>query len=81
LRSPSFKGLAPAFILTVGHDPLRDEGAEYAHVLEQNGVPTTFVHMTDQMHGFLTMGRIIRSADTALDLAALALKRVFQNRS
>jgi len=44
-------------------------------------VPTTFVHMSDQMHGFLTMGRIIRAADTALDLAAVALKRAFQHRS
>jgi acetyl esterase len=81
LRSSSFKGLAPAFILTVGYDPLRDEGAEYARLLEQSNVPTTFVHMSDQMHGFLTMGRIIRAADTALDLAAVALKRAFQHRS
>ena len=77
LRASSFKGLAPAFILTVGYDPLRDEGAEYARLLEAHDVPTTFVHMSDQMHGFLTMGRIIRAADTALELAAVALKRAF----
>jgi acetyl esterase/lipase len=77
LRARSFKGLAPAFVLTVGYDPLRDEGAEYARLLEENGVPTTFVHMSDQMHGFLTMGRIIRAADVALELAATALKRAF----
>jgi acetyl esterase len=77
LRASVFKGLAPAFILTAGYDPLRDEGAEYAALLEQNDVPTTFVHMSDQMHGFLTMGRIIRAADTALELAATALKRAF----
>jgi len=77
LRASAFKGLAPAFVLTAGYDPLRDEGAEYAQLLEANDVPTTFVHMSDQMHGFLTMGRVIRAADTALDLAATALRRAF----
>jgi acetyl esterase len=78
IRSQSFQGLAPAFILTAGYDPLRDEGAEYARVLEENNVPTTFVHMSDQLHGFLTMGRVIRAADTALEMAATALKRAFR---
>jgi hypothetical protein len=31
------------------------------------------------MHGFLTMGRIIRAADTALELAAVALRRAFRS--
>ena len=46
--------------------------------LEKNDVPVTWLHMSDQMHGFLTMGRIIRAADTALDLAAVALRRAFR---
>jgi acetyl esterase len=77
LRASVFKGLPPAFVLTAGYDPLRDEGAEYAKILEENDVPTTFVHMSDQMHGFLTMGRVIRAADTALEFAAAALSRAF----
>ena len=77
LRAATFRGLAPAFILTAGYDPLRDEGAEYARLLEENDVATTFVHMSDQMHGFLTMGRVIGAADTALALAATALARAF----
>jgi acetyl esterase len=77
LRAPRFTGLAPAFVLTAGYDPLRDEGAEYARILEANDVPTTFVHMSDQMHGFLTTGRLVRAADTALELAASALRRAF----
>ncbi len=79
IRSRSFQGLAPAFILTAGYDPLRDEGAEYARLLEENNVPTTFVHMSDQLHGFLTMGRVIRAADAALEIAATALKRAFRH--
>ena len=78
LRAKSFRELCPAFILTAGFDPLRDEASEYAGLLEENGVSVTWLHMSDQMHGFLTMGRIIRAADTALDLAAVALRRAFR---
>jgi acetyl esterase len=78
LRAKSFRGLSPAFILTAGFDPLRDEASEYAGLLEKNDVPVMWLHMSDQMHGFLTMGRIIRAADTALDLAAIALRRAFR---
>jgi len=77
LMAPNFKGLASAFVLTAGHDPLADEGYEYAKKLEDNGVRVTFVHMSDQMHGFLTMGRIVRAADLALDIAGAALARAW----
>jgi acetyl esterase len=77
LMAPNFNGLAPAFVLTAGHDPLADEGLEYARKLEANGVRITFVHMSDQMHGFLTMGRVVRAADLALDMAGAALAKAF----
>ena len=77
LIAPDFRGLAPAFVLTAGYDPIADEGVEYAQKLEDNGVPVTRVHMSDQMHGFLTMGRVVRAADTALEMAAAALRRGF----
>jgi acetyl esterase len=77
LMAPNFNGLADAFVLTAGHDPLADEGWEYAKKLEANGVRVTFVHMSDQMHGFLTMGRIVRAADLALEMAGAALMKAF----
>jgi len=49
-------------------DPLRDEASEYAGLLEKDEVSVLWLHMSDQMHGFLTMGQIIRAADTALTL-------------
>jgi len=55
-----------------------DEGLAYARKLEENGVRVTLVHMSDQMHGFLTMGRIIRASDTALEMAGAALARAFR---
>ena len=80
LLATNFEQLAPAFVLTAGYDPLADEGMAYARKLEDNGVPVTLVHMSDQMHGFLTMGRVIRASDFALEMAGMALARAFNSR-
>lgn len=79
LLATNFKQLAPAFVLTAGYDPLADEGMAYARKLEDNGVPVTLVHMSDQMHGFLTMGRVIRASEFALEMAGMALARAFNS--
>jgi acetyl esterase/lipase len=55
-------------------DPLRDEGRAYARRLEQDGVRVTHLHFADQMHGFLSHGRIVRAGNTALDMATAALR-------
>jgi len=59
--------------MTAGHDPLVDEGIEYARRLEADGVRVTAVHMTDQIHAFLGMGKFIPASDLALRQAALSL--------
>ena len=66
--------LPPSFVLTAGYDPLRDEGIAYAQALEAAGVAVTHVHMPTQVHGFLTMDRVIRASSTALEMAAAALR-------
>lgn len=74
LRAVSLAGVAPAFVITCNHDPLADEGAAYAARLVQEGVRTTHLNVADQMHGFLTMGRIVRASNTLLLTMATALK-------
>jgi acetyl esterase len=59
LRASSLAGTAPALVLTVAHDPLCDEGRDYAHRLDQEGVRVTAVHHNDQMHGVLSQGRLV----------------------
>lgn len=67
--------LPPALVLTAGFDPLRDEGRQYADALSGAGVATQYVCFERQIHGFVTMGRVIDEAHTALDLCAAALRR------
>lgn len=71
----SHRDLPPAFVLTAGYDPLRDEGAEYARALAEAGVPVEYVCFESQIHGFLTMSKLIDEASLAFDRCARALAR------
>lgn len=75
LRVASVAGVAPALVLTCGVDPLRDEGLDYAKRLEREGVRVVQMHYSDQIHGFMSMGRMIRAADQAIDVMARVLKQ------
>lgn len=57
-----YTGLPPALIITAGHDPLRDEGAEYAEKLAAAGVPVDYECREGTIHGFMNMGRVLRNA-------------------
>ncbi len=75
LRANDLSGTAPALVLTAGYDPLRDEGIAYAQRLEREGVRVIHIHYSDQVHGFMSMGRMIRAADQAIDQMAAALRK------
>jgi acetyl esterase len=64
-RAKTLIGLPPAFVLTAGADPLRDEGDEYAKRLKEAGVPVTYRTFPGQFHGFFTMGKLLRQANVA----------------
>jgi acetyl esterase len=73
LRANSLAGTPPAFVMTAGYDPLVDEGAAYARRLEEDGVRVTYLHVADQIHAFLTMGKFIPASALVLRQAALSL--------
>jgi acetyl esterase len=75
LLAENLRGLPPALVLTAGFDPLRDEGHQYADALSAAGNTVQVVCFERQIHGFITMGRVIGEADTAVDLCAAALRR------
>ncbi|MCD6078295.1 MAG: alpha/beta hydrolase fold-containing protein [Ramlibacter sp.] len=75
LLHPDLSRLPPAFVLTAGYDPLRDEGLQYAHALTVAGNRATLVNFERQIHGFITMGRVIDEANVAVQLCAAQLKQ------
>lgn len=48
------KQLPETYILTCEYDPLRDDGLLYKKRLEDNGVPVTWNHLKEGIHGFIT---------------------------
>jgi acetyl esterase len=64
-RANTLAGLPPAYVLTAGADPLRDEGEEYARRLGEAGVAVTYRTFPGQFHGFFTMGKLLQQANVA----------------
>jgi acetyl esterase len=64
-RASTLAGLPPAYVLTAGADPLRDEGDEYAARLKEAGVAVTYKNFPGQFHGFFTMGKLLQQANVA----------------
>jgi acetyl esterase len=77
LRASNLKGLPPALIITAGFDPLCDEGEAYAKALRTAGVSVTHELFGGQIHGFLTMGRIVADSGRAIAMGAAALRQSF----
>ena len=73
-RARTLAGLPPAYVLTAGADPLRDEGDEYAARLKEAGVAVTYRHFPGQFHGFFTMGKLLNQANVAVGEIATWLK-------
>jgi acetyl esterase len=65
--------LPPAYVVTAGFDPLRDEGKDYADKLDAAGVPITYVNYPGMVHGFFSMRSLIPKAREAVSATAAAL--------
>jgi acetyl esterase len=74
-------GLPPALVLTAGYDPLRDEGLDYARALTEAGNRAIYVCFERQIHGFITMGRLLEEANAAVSLCAGELRRALKPRA
>lgn len=66
LCAASLRNVAPAFIVLAGHDVLYDEGLAYAERLRAES-RADIRTWPGQIHGFLSMGRVIPEARDALD--------------
>ena len=77
LLAKSFAGLPPAFVLTAGFDPLRDEGRAYADRLIEAGIKTTYVNYPGTIHGFFSLTRFLKQGLAANDEAAAVMGAFF----
>ena len=68
-------GVAPAYVVTAGFDPLLDEGRAYADKMVEAGVQVEYVCEDGLIHGFANMVGFGSSAPRAVRRMANALQR------
>ncbi|CBA14887.1 alpha/beta hydrolase [Xanthomonas albilineans] len=73
--APDVAGVAPALVVLADRDALYDEGLHYAQRLRQAGVEVTMRVYPGMIHGFVSMGAVLRAAGEVIDLAALQLRQ------
>jgi acetyl esterase len=73
-------GLPPALVVTAGHDPLRDEGRDYADALARAGVPVRYICYDGLIHGFLSMTGAIDAAHAAVTETAAIVREALSAR-
>lgn len=66
--------LPPVFIATAGHDPLRDEGKALVQAIRAAGGRVIHRDLPGQVHGYLTLGRLVREAGQSLAAAGAFLR-------
>ena len=74
LKAASLAGLPPALIEVAAHDPLHDDGVQYAAALRAAGVEVQLLDYPAMPHGFLNFPRFARDAKPAL-AAVVAAQR------
>ena len=74
LVSPLFaedlSGMPPAIVVTAHHDPLRDDGADFAAALELAGVTVQYLDYPRMIHAFLSWPRLTKRYGECLDVLA-----------
>ena len=78
-NAADLSGLPPAFIGTAGHDPLRDDGAQYAEKLSAAGVPVELCHEPHLVHGYVSFALAVPAAAEATDRGLAALKKALHS--
>jgi acetyl esterase len=74
-NAADLSGLPPAYIGTAEHDPLRDDGARYAELLNAAGVPAELSNEPTLVHGYANFALVIPAAAEATNRGLAALRK------
>jgi acetyl esterase/lipase len=74
-NAADLSGLPPAYIGTAEHDPLRDDGARYAELLNAAGVPAELSNEPTLVHGYASFALVIPAAAEATNRGLAALRK------
>lgn len=70
LSADDLSGLPPAYVITAGFDPLRDEGKAYADALNAAGTKAEYIDYPGMIHGFFNMQGVLDVSKEAVKVAA-----------
>jgi len=73
LSAKDLSGLPPAYVITAGFDPLRDEGKAYADALNAAGTKAEYIDYPGMIHGFFNMQAALDVSREAVKVAAQKL--------
>jgi len=75
LAAEDLNGVAPAYIVTAGFDPLRDEGLAYAEKLRAASVAVETKHYPTMVHAFYMLTGVTPGAQAGIDELGAALRQ------
>jgi acetyl esterase len=77
LFATDLAGIAPAFVVTADHDPLCDEGNEYAAKLKAANALVDHICWPGMIHGLASIAGVVDAGKALIDQTALALRHAF----
>jgi acetyl esterase len=80
LFATDLTGVAPAMIVTADHDPLCDEGIEYAAKLRAAKVDVEHVCWQGMIHGFASFAGALDAGKALIERATAALREAFSQK-
>ncbi len=81
LNAPDVDGVAPVCLILAECDPLVDEGLAYADRLRAAGVTVALELYRGLTHDFIKMGRVLKEAAHAQQVAAAALEQAWRTHA
>ncbi len=74
ILAADFSGLPPAFLVTAGHEVMRDDAEHYGELLARAGVPVERHRYESTIHPFLNLAGVIDAGRDAIDECARKLR-------